>query len=60
MNSSATQASSSSTSFAGVPPIVARVMSGYCVAEWLPQIATLWISVIGVAVLEESCASARL
>ena len=40
MNSPCSHAGSVITSGAGLPPIRALAKSGYCVAEWLPQIAT--------------------
>ena len=41
MNSCSSQSGSPITSGAGLPPILACAKSGNCVAEWLPQIATL-------------------
>ena len=60
MNSSATQAWSSTTSLAGAPSTVAWVMSGYWVAEWLPQMIIRRSWSTGTAVLLASWASARL
>src|SRR3954451_16430632 len=60
MNVSAIQASSSMAARACLPAIRAWDTSGYCVAEWLPQIATRWISDTGVRVLFASWLMGRL
>ena len=60
MNVSRTQVSSPTTSAAGRPPIVACVMSGYWVAEWLPQMVSRAMSDTVDPVRAASCASARL
>src|SRR5512145_496844 len=59
MNCSLYQASSTSVS-AGRPLTVAWCRSGYCVAEWLPQMMILRRSVVWVPVFSASCDSARL
>ena len=43
-----------------MPAISAWKMSGYCVAEWLPQIVIFLMSVTGAPVLAASCEIARL
>ena len=42
------------------PPTSAWKRSGYCVAEWLPQIVIFVMSVTGAPVLAASCEIARL
>ncbi len=39
--------------------MVAFLASGYCVAEWLPQIVTCWTSDTGALAFPASCALAR-
>ncbi len=51
---------SSTTSAALRPPTSALKRSGYCVAEWLPQIVIFLMSVTGAPVLAASCEMARL
>src|SRR5580698_8760719 len=46
------------TSVAGLPPIFALAKSGYWVAEWLPQMATLVTSATGALDFWASCALA--
>src|ERR1700683_4176202 len=46
--------------FAALPPTSAWLRSGYCVAEWLPQIVMRRISLTWELVFSASCASARL
>mmetsp|Transcript_17833 Transcript_17833/g.36562 ORF Transcript_17833/g.36562 Transcript_17833/m.36562 type:complete len:245 (+) Transcript_17833:69-803(+) len=60
MNSPVYHASSSITSFAGFPLMVAWLMSGYCVEEWLPQMMLLCTSSSEALALIASCPSARL
>ena len=55
-----TQSWSPTTSAALRPPISAWKTSGYCVAEWLPQIVICLISVTAAPVLAASCEIARL
>ena len=45
---------------AGLPATSAWNMSGYCVAEWLPQIVIVVTSLTGSAALAASWAMARL
>ena len=59
MNSSRSQPSST-CSAATFPPTSAWNRSGYWVAEWLPQIVILLISVTGTPSFFASCAMARL
>src|SRR5688500_12612607 len=51
---------SPTTSAAFLPATSAWKTSGYCVAEWLPQIVILRISLTGVPVFLDSWDSARL
>ena len=60
MKSFSIQAWSSTTSAAFLPPTSAWKMSGYCVAEWLPQIVIFLMSVTAAPVLAASCEIARL
>lgn len=60
MKSSASHFWSLTTSAAFLPATSAWKMSGYWVAEWLPQIVSLRSSETGVPVFFESCESARL
>src|SRR6478609_2032446 len=60
MNVSTTHASSATTSSAGRPPTVACDRSGYCVAEWLPQMVTRAMSATFAPVRVASCDTARL
>src|SRR4051794_9277463 len=60
MNSPSSQAWSSTTSAAFLPLISAWKMSGYCVAEWLPQMVIFLMSLTVVPVLSASWAIARL
>ena len=60
MKSFSIQAWSSTTSAAFLPPTSAWKMSGYWVAEWLPQIVSFLMSVTVAPVLAASCDSARL
>src|SRR5664279_2557879 len=48
------------TSAAFLPPICAWNTSGYCVAEWLPQMVTLLIASTVVPLLRASWVFARL
>ena len=54
------QSWSPTTSAAFLPPTSAWKMSGYCVAEWLPQIVIFLMSVTAAPVLAASCEIARL
>ena len=54
------QSWSSTTSAAFRPPTSAWKRSGYCVAEWLPQIVIFVMSVTGAPVFAASCEIARL
>src|ERR1700761_3228410 len=56
MKSSSSQAWSFTTSAATLPPTLALNRSGYWVAEWLPQIVRLLISVTGAPVFFDSWA----
>src|SRR5690606_18314176 len=60
MKSSASHFSSLTTSAAFLPATVAWKMSGYWVAEWLPQIVSFLISETGTPVFFDSWVSARL
>src|SRR5262245_33891079 len=60
MKVSAIQAWSLTTSAAFRPAISAWKMSGYWVAEWLPQIVIFVMSPTDAPVLAASCALARL
>src|SRR3954451_7995550 len=60
MKSSASHFSSLTVSAAFLPATVAWKMSGYWVAEWLPQIVRRLISETGVPVFFASWVSARL
>jgi hypothetical protein len=60
MNSSASHFSSLTTSAAFRPATSAWKMSGYWVAEWLPQMVRRRISLTGVPVFFDSWVSARL
>ena len=60
MNVSAIQAWSFTASAALWPPTRALNRSGYCVAEWLPQMVMCEISVTETPSLAASCDSARL
>ena len=60
MNVPASQSWSPTASAALRPPTSAWNRSGYCVAEWLPQIVIFLISVTGTPSLAASCLIARL
>ena len=60
MKSSVSQAVSAATSAPGRPPTSAWNRSGYCEAEWLPQMVSFLMSATGVPVLAATCESARL
>mmetsp|Transcript_24977 Transcript_24977/g.59605 ORF Transcript_24977/g.59605 Transcript_24977/m.59605 type:complete len:220 (+) Transcript_24977:367-1026(+) len=60
MNVPVYQSLSLMTSLAGLPEIVAWLMSGYWVAEWLPQMMGPDTSSRGTDALIASCAKARL
>ena len=60
MKVSASHSWSPTASAALRPPTSAWNRSGYCVAEWLPQIVILRISVTGTPSLAASCEIARL
>src|ERR1700692_5131653 len=60
MKSSAIHFSSLTTSAAFLPLISAWKMSGYWVAEWLPQMVTFLMSVTLAPVFLASCEMARL
>src|SRR6202167_6679802 len=60
MKSSSIQDWSPTTSAAFLPPISAWQMSGYWVAEWLPQIVSFLMSVTLAPVFLASCEMARL
>src|SRR5690606_31279812 len=60
MKSSVSQAVSAATSAPGRPPTSAWNRSGYCEAEWLPQIVSFLISDTGVPVRAATWDSARL
>src|ERR1700742_2612561 len=60
MKSSAIHFSSPTTSAAFLPLISAWKMSGYWVAEWLPQMVTFLMSVTFAPVFLASCEIARL
>src|SRR4051812_42539045 len=60
MKSFSSHSWSLTTSAAFLPPTSAWKMSGYWVAEWLPQIVILVMSVTGAPVLAASCEIARL
>ena len=60
MKSFSIQAWSPTTSAAFWPPTSAWKRSGYCVAEWLPQIVIFLMSVTAAPVLAASCEIARL
>ena len=60
MKSFSIQSWSPTTSAAFLPAISAWNTSGYCVAEWLPQIVIFLMSVTGAPVLAASCEIARL
>src|SRR5687768_15974148 len=60
MKSLSIQDWSPTTSAAFLPAISAWKMSGYCVAEWLPQIVIFLMSVTEEPVLAASCEIARL
>ena len=60
MKSFSSQAWSLTASAAFLPLISAWKRSGYCVAEWLPQMVILVMSSTGTPALVASCASARL
>ena len=60
MKSFSSQAWSSTISAAFLPLTSAWKMSGYCVAEWLPQIVIFLMSVTEAPVLAASCEIARL
>ena len=60
MKSSSSHFWSPTTSAAFLPPTSAWKMSGYCVAEWLPQMVSRVISDTGAPVFFDSWLSARL
>jgi hypothetical protein len=60
MKSFSSQAWSLTSCAAFCPLTSAWKMSGYCVAEWLPQIVILRMSLTLAPVLAASCARARL
>src|SRR6476620_5061628 len=60
MKSFSIQSWSLTTSAAFLPPTSAWKMSGYWVAEWLPQIVSFLMSLTVLPVLAASCDSARL
>src|SRR3954452_12676648 len=60
MNSFSSHAWSLTTSAAFLPLIVALKMSGYWVAEWLPQMVTFLTSVMWTPAFFASCGTARL
>ena len=60
MKSSTSQSVSAATSAPLRSPMRAWKMSGYCVAEWLPQMLTLLMSRTGAPVCAASCAMALL
>ena len=60
MKSFSIQFWSLTTSAAFLPPTSAWKMSGYWVAEWLPQMVTFLMSVTLAPVFCESCEIARL
>src|SRR5688500_10797186 len=60
MNSFSIQLTSPTASAAGLPFTLAWKMSGYCVAEWLPQIVTLVTSLLCAPALAAICDFARL
>src|SRR3984893_1310703 len=60
MKSVSIQAWSLTTSAAFLPPPSAWKMSGYWVAEWLPQIVIFLISVTAAPVFLANCEIARL
>src|ERR1700712_1259325 len=60
MKSFSSHAWSSTTEAAFLPPTSAWKMSGYWVAEWLPQIVIFLMSVTGAPVLAASWEIARL
>src|SRR6202035_143987 len=60
MKSFSIQLWSLTTSAAFLPPISAWKMSGYWVAEWLPQIVIFLMSVTAAPVFLASCEIARL
>src|SRR5689334_1542406 len=60
MKSFSIQSWSLTTSAAFLPPTSAWKMSGYWVAEWLPQIVSFLMSLTVLPVFAASCDSARL
>src|SRR5688500_5567278 len=60
MNSFSIQLWSPMASAAGLPLTLAWKMSGYCVAEWLPQIVTLATSLLWGPAFAAICDFARL